>query len=169
MKKILLLSDTHGCNEDSILKHVKTADEVWHAGDWGNMDLVNSIEALNKPIRGVYGNIDGQSIRQQFPLSNVFDCEGLSVLMHHIGGYPGHYKPGVKTLIKSSTAKVFISGHSHILRVMKDPELNILFINPGAAGRHGFHHMRTMIQFEISNGQIHNMAVIELGKRSALQ
>ena len=169
MKKILLLSDTHGCNEASILKHVEKADEVWHAGDWGNMDLIKSIESLNKPIQGVYGNIDGQDIRQIFPLTNSFECEGLSVIMHHIGGYPGHYKPGVKQLIKSSGAKVFISGHSHILRVMKDPDIPILFINPGAAGRHGFHHMRTMIQFNIDNAQIKDMAVIELGKRSAIQ
>ncbi len=168
MKKILLLSDTHGCAEPDILKHAAKADEVWHAGDWGTAELSKLFEAAGKTVRGVWGNIDGQELRNLYPENNLFECEGVKVHMTHIGGYPGKYNPVVLKSLKLSTPGLFICGHSHILRVMRDKNLNdMLFMNPGAAGRHGFHHMRTMLSFDIGNGQVKNVAVIELGKRTA--
>jgi putative phosphoesterase len=168
VKKILLLSDTHSCAEDDIIRHFGEADELWHAGDWGDISLNNKMEATGKTIRSVYGNIDGQGIRSIFPALNIFVCEGLKVLMTHIGGYPGKYNSGIRSLLKKENPGLFICGHSHILRVMRDPEHgNMLFMNPGAAGRHGFHHMRTMLKFTIENALIKDVAVIELGKRTA--
>ncbi|MEX0595279.1 MAG: metallophosphoesterase family protein [Candidatus Paceibacterota bacterium] len=168
LKKILLLSDTHGCSEDDIVKHFKDADELWHAGDWTNLTLNTLMEKTGKPIRGVWGNVDGHEIRAIYPLHNKFVCEGLKVWMTHIGGYPGKYNPKIRVQLQSNPPDIFICGHSHILKVMRDPKLNnMLCINPGAAGRHGFHLMRTMIKFEMHEGKIQNMAAIELGKRTA--
>ena len=168
MKKILLLSDTHSCIEPDIIKHFAAADELWHAGDWGLVALSDMAEQTGKPIRSVWGNIDGQDIRARYPLHNRFECEGVRVWMTHIGGYPGNYNPKLLPELKSDTPDVFICGHSHILRVMRDKNhKNMLVMNPGAAGRHGFHVMRTMLQFELDKGQIKNVAVIELGKRTA--
>lgn len=168
MKKILLLSDTHGCTEPDILRHFDDADELWHAGDWGNNKLSDIMEKTGKPLQSVYGNIDGQELRMRYPLNNNFECEGLKVYMTHIGGYPGRYSSGIKTVLRNIKPDLFICGHSHILRVMRDPEIdNMLFMNPGAAGRHGFHQMRTMLKFKIENGKILDVAVIELGKRTA--
>ncbi len=169
MKKILLLSDTHFCVEKDILKYFDAADELWHAGDWGNAELSDMMEKTGKPIRSVYGNIDGQDIRQRYPLINQFECEGIKVYMTHIGGYPGKYSPGIAGQLRQTQADLFIAGHSHILRVMRDATSsnNMLFMNPGAAGRHGFHIMRTMLTFDIHQGKISNVAVIELGKRTA--
>ncbi|MBC7425028.1 MAG: metallophosphoesterase family protein [Bacteroidia bacterium] len=165
--KILLLSDTHSCIEKDIMKHVQVADEVWHAGDWGNKTLSDMISAI-KPVRSVYGNVDGEDIRMLYPLNNRFNCEGLSILMTHIGGYPGHYSKPAREEIKAERPDIFICGHSHILRVMKDPALNnMITINPGAAGRHGFHNMRTMIRMEILKHKITLMEVIELGTRTS--
>lgn len=168
MKKILLLSDTHSCAEPDILKHFAEADELWHAGDWGNTELSDLMEKTGKPIRGVRGNIDGTDIQVRYPFDNRFECEGLQVWMTHIGGYPGKYNPKVVKELRSHTPGLFICGHSHILRVMRDNSLGgMLFMNPGAAGRHGFHHMRTMLKFEIADGKVNQVAVIELGKRTA--
>jgi putative phosphoesterase len=167
MKKILLLSDTHGYLDDAIIEHVNAADEVWHAGDIGSVNVCDKISKL-KPLKGVFGNIDDHVIRKIFPLTNVFDCEGLRVSMIHIGGYPGRYATSVKDFIKQTNPQLFICGHSHILRVMRDPQLNLIHMNPGAAGIHGFHKVRTMIRFKIENASIKDVEVIELGQRGSL-
>lgn len=165
MKKIVLLSDTHGYLDEHILKFCKEADEIWHAGDWGP-HVEDGLMKLGKPLRGVYGNIDDHSLRILFPEVLRFECEGVKVIIKHIGGYPGHYAPGVKAMLSQETPKIFISGHSHILRVMRDPAINgLLHINPGAAGIHGFHKVRTMVNFKIDSGKIFELNAIELGNR----
>jgi putative phosphoesterase len=166
LKKIVLLSDTHGYIDEHILKYCSESDEIWHAGDWGS-GVNEKLEDLNKPIRGVYGNIDGQMIRTIYPETNRFECQGMKILIKHIGGYPEHYAAGVKQVLKIERPDIFISGHSHILKVMRDKQLDgLLHINPGAAGVHGFHKVRTMINFKIENGKAFDMNVIELGLRS---
>ncbi len=140
---------------------------MWHAGDIGNIELCNEIEKL-KPLKAVYGNIDNQDIRKTYPENLIFNCEEVKVLITHIGGYPNKYPARVKELLKQHQPKLFICGHSHILKIMFDKELNLLHVNPGAAGVHGFHHIKTAVQFEIEKSEIKNMAVIELGKRSSL-
>lgn len=168
MKKILLLSDTHSCIEKDIQRHFADADELWHAGDWGNSALNDLMEKTGKPIKSVYGNIDGNDIRQIYPKDNIFTCEGIKVYITHIGGYPGKYSSGIPASLRNEKPDLFICGHSHILRVMRDPNMhNMLFMNPGAAGRHGFHIMRTMLKFKIDGNKISDVAVIELGKRTA--
>lgn len=166
--KILLLSDTHSYIDDAMRKHADWSDEIWHAGDWGQFSVYEELKAI-KPVRGVYGNIDGQDIRSVCPLHNRFVIEGLHVWMTHIGGYPGRYNPKIRAAIQASPPGLFISGHSHILKIIRDPKLGLLHMNPGAAGIHGFHKMRTMIRFEVNTGRILNPAVIELGPRSSLQ
>ena len=163
--KILLLSDTHSHIDDAIKKHAGWADEIWHAGDWGNIKVLEELRKI-APVRGVYGNIDGQDIRAEMPLHEKFTIEGLNVWITHIGGYPGYYNPQIRQLITKNVPGLFISGHSHILKVMRDPKLGLLHMNPGAAGLHGFHKMRTMIRFEVKQGKVENPAVIELGPRS---
>ncbi|WP_299712039.1 metallophosphoesterase family protein [uncultured Tenacibaculum sp.] len=163
MKKILLLSDTHSYIDDQILKFVKQADEVWHAGDIGNLRVTDTIKE-HKPLRAVYGNIDDAEARAEFPLNNAFEVEGVTVWMTHIGGYPGRYKPRVYKELQENRPKLYICGHSHILKVQFDKQFNLLHINPGAAGKHGFHKVRTMIRFELNSGEIQNMEVIELAK-----
>jgi len=164
MKKILLLSDTHSYIDDSILKYVKQADEVWHAGDIGNIEVTDIISKI-KPVRAVYGNIDNNIVRTEFPLDNKFELEGVAVWMTHIGGYPNRYDYRIKEEITKNPPKIFISGHSHILKVIYDKKLNLLHLNPGAAGKHGFHKIRTMLRFEIHKGNITNLEIIELEKR----
>ena len=164
MKKILLLSDTHSFIDDQILKFVKQADEVWHAGDIGDLKVTDTIKKL-KPLRAVYGNIDNKDARAEFPLNNRFEIENTSVWITHIGGYPKKYNQRVREVLQLNPPKIFICGHSHILKVQFDKEFNLLHINPGAAGKHGFHKVRTMVRFELDNGEIKNMEVIELGKR----
>ena len=164
MKKILLLSDTHNHLDDTILKYVKLADEVWHAGDIGDLAVTDTIKKL-KPLRAVYGNIDDGKARLEFPLHNRFQCEGVDVWITHIGGYPGKYNQEIRSEIRQNPPKLFICGHSHILKVQFDKELNLLHMNPGAAGKHGFHQVRTMLQFEIEGDKIQNLNVIELGNR----
>jgi len=164
MKKILLLSDTHSYIDDQILKFVKQADEVWHAGDIGNLKVTDTIKKI-KPLRAVYGNIDDNNARAEFPLDNKFTIEGVSVWITHIGGYPNAYKPRVREELQKKTPKIFISGHSHILKVQYDKKFNLLHLNSGAAGKHGFHKIRTMLRFELDKGEIKNMEVIELAKR----
>ncbi|MCB9250967.1 MAG: metallophosphoesterase family protein [Flavobacteriales bacterium] len=168
MKKILLLSDTHGYMDKTILKYCAECDEIWHAGDWG-VGVNEALENTGKLIRGVYGNIDGTDIRTIYPEVSRFSCEGLMVLMKHIGGYPKKYSFGVKQQITENKTDIFISGHSHILKIMRDIELNnLLHLNPGAAGKHGFHLMRTMLNFKLDSGRVFDMNVIELGKRAEI-
>lgn len=164
MKKILLLSDTHSHLDNQILKHVKQADEVWHAGDIGIIDVADQIKAL-KPFRAVYGNIDDKTVRADYPLDLKFTLEGVSVWMTHIGGYPNKYNPRIREEIKATPPKLFISGHSHILKVQFDQKLNLLHMNPGAVGKHGFHKVRTMLRFQIDKAEIKNLEVIELETR----
>ena len=164
MKKILLLSDTHSFIDAQILKYVKQADEVWHAGDIGKLSVTDAIKEL-KPLRAVYGNIDDNEARAEFPLDNKFTVENISVWITHIGGYPNKYNQRVREDLKVNSPKIFISGHSHILKVQYDKKLNLLHLNPGAAGKHGFHHIRTMLRFQIDKDEIKNLEIIELEKR----
>lgn len=163
MKKILLLSDTHSYIDDAIIKYVKQADEVWHVGDIGSLEVTDSIKAL-KPLRAVYGNIDDEKARLEFPLDNRFMCENVDVWMTHIGGYPNRYNVRIRDLIKQNPPQLFISGHSHILKVMPDKKLNLLHMNPGAAGKHGFHNVRTMLRFIIDGKKLESLEVIEFKK-----
>lgn len=164
MKKILLLSDSHSFIDERILDYGRQADEIWHCGDFGNLEVVEQLEKI-KPLRGVYGNIDGTEIRKIFPEVLRFKCEEVEVLMIHIGGYPGRYSPLAKKEIEAQPPKLFISGHSHILKAMFDQKNNLLHLNPGAMGKTGWHQMRTMMRFEINKDQIENLEVIELGKK----
>ena len=163
LKKILLLSDTHSYIDDRILKHVKNADEVWHAGDIGNLKVTDTIKKL-KPLRAVYGNIDDAQARMEFPLDNRFICEGVDVWITHIGGYPGKYNQRVRAAIYANPPKLYITGHSHILKVMTDKKTGLLHMNPGAVGTHGFQQVRTMLRFTIDAGKIDNLEVIEFKK-----
>ena len=164
MKKILLLSDTHSFIDEQILKYVKLADEVWHAGDIGSIEVTDEIKKY-KPLKAVYGNIDNSVIRSEFPLDQKFVSEGVAVWMTHIGGYPNNYNIRIKDELKQSSPKIFISGHSHILKVIYDKKLDLIHLNPGAVGKHGFHKIRTMLRFEIDQGAIKNLEIIELEKR----
>ena len=164
MKKILLLSDTHSFIDEKILKYVRLADEVWHAGDIGDLAVTDEIKKL-KPLRAVYGNIDNDKARMEFPLNNRFFCEGVEVLITHIGGYPGKYNQAIRDELKNNPPKLFICGHSHILKVQFDKTLNLLYMNPGAAGIHGFHQVRTMLRFEIDGEQIKALEIIEMEKK----
>lgn len=160
MKKILLISDTHGYIDEKIVKYANKVDEIWHAGDIGDISVSDKLKKI-KPLRGVYGNIDDQKIRAEFPLHNRFICEKVNVWITHIGGYPKKYNPKILEELKSNPPDLFICGHSHILKVMNDKELDLLHINPGAIGKHGLHSVRTMIQFEINGKKIENLSVIE--------
>lgn len=160
-QKILLLSDTHGYIDEKILNYCKNADEVWHAGDIGNHEVTDKIKEVSV-LRAVYGNIDDKNIRSEFPLDQKFTIEGVSVWITHIGGYPYRYNPRVKESILLRPPKLFISGHSHILKVQYDKKLKLLHMNPGAAGKHGFHKVRTMLRFEIENTEIKNLEIIEM-------
>jgi len=161
LKKILLLSDTHAHIDERILYYAKQADEIWHAGDIGVLAVTDQLSEI-KPLRAVFGNIDNAEIRKEFPLHNRFMCEDIDVWITHIGGYPGKYSPAVKEEIKKNPPKLFISGHSHILKVMNDKSLNLLHMNPGAAGKQGFHQKRTMLRFKIDGKEIKDLEVIEL-------
>ena len=160
MIKILLLSDTHSYIGNDILKYVKQVDEVWHAGDIGDIKVTDAIKTL-KPLRAVYGNIDNAEIRVEFPVHNRFKCEEVDVWITHIGGYPNRYDIRIREAIKQNPPDLFISGHSHILKVMPDKKLNLLHMNPGAIGTHGLHNARTMLRFEIDRKKIQNLEVIE--------
>jgi uncharacterized protein len=167
VKKILLISDTHNYLEPKLIKHIQAADEVWHAGDIGTADVCKSIERL-KPLKAVYGNVDGQDIRIHYPENLIFNCEDVKIFITHIGGYPGKYPSKIKHQLIEHTPTLFICGHSHILKVMHDKELNVLHMNPGACGVHGFHLVKTALKFEIEGKEIKNLAVIELGNRASL-
>ena len=160
MKKILLISDTHGYIDEKIIKYANKVDEIWHAGDIGDISVTDKLKKI-KPLRGVYGNIDDQKIRTEFPLHNRFICEKVNVWITHIGGYPKRYNPKILEELKLNPPDLFICGHSHILKVINDKELDLLHMNPGAIGKYGLHRVRTMIQFEINGKKIENLSVIE--------
>ncbi len=160
MKRIGLLSDTHGYLHPEMERIFKECDEIWHAGDFGNYDVVAGLQAM-KPLTGVFGNIDGQDIRLSFPKYQRFWCEEVDVLMTHIGGYPGNYAPEVRNILQTKPPKLFISGHSHILKVQYDQRFKFLHINPGAAGKNGFHKVITMIRFTINSALIKDLEVVE--------
>jgi putative phosphoesterase len=164
MIRIGLISDTHGYLDDAVFKHFEQCDEVWHAGDFGNNELIEQLKAF-KPLRGVYGNIDGTDIRMEFPEVLRFTCEEVSVLMIHIGGYPGKYTPLAKAQLSAQPTQLFISGHSHILKVIYDDKLRCLHMNPGAAGKSGWHKVRTLIRFVIDGKDMKQCEVIEMGPR----
>ena len=163
--QIGLISDTHGYVDEQILQHLSACDEIWHAGDFGSLSVSDALATV-KPLRGVYGNIDDAAIRAIHPKNQRFICAGLDVLMTHIGGYPGRYNPEVRQQIQLNPPQLFICGHSHILKIMSDKSYGLLHINPGAAGRHGFHKVRTIVTFTINQGKITDLKVIELGKRA---
>jgi putative phosphoesterase len=166
MTRIGLISDTHGYLDEAVFKHFKDCNEIWHAGDFGNIALAEQIAAeTGLPVKGVYGNIDGQDIRSVFPEILRFNCEEVKVYMKHIGGYPKKYAPGVKKELQVNQARLFISGHSHILKIIYDKELGCLHINPGAAGKQGWHQVRTVVRFTVDGTNIKDCEVIELGKR----
>jgi len=164
MKTIGLISDTHGYLDEAVFKHFENCDEIWHAGDFGTIEIADRLNAF-KPLRGVYGNIDGQDIRSKYPEHLKFDCEELKVWITHIGGYPGRYSPGIREEIYRNPPGLFISGHSHILKVIYDKKINCLHLNSGAAGKQGWHKVRTLLRFCISGEKIHNLDVIELANR----
>lgn len=164
MKRIGLLSDTHGYLDEAVYKHFEQCDEIWHGGDFGTAEVAEQLKKI-KPLKGVYGNVDGNDIRTEFPEVEKFLCEDVKVLMIHIGGYPGRYRPLAKTEIISFKPKIFISGHSHILKIMYDEKFQCLHINPGAAGRQGWHKVRTLVRFTIDGSNIKDCEVIELGKK----
>ena len=164
MKRILLLSDTHSHMDDAILKYVALADEVWHAGDIGNLIVTDTIKKV-KPLRAVYGNIDDDKARLEFPLHLRFLCEDVDVWITHIGGYPGKYNPVLRSEMQRNPPKLFICGHSHILKVQFDKTHQLLHMNPGACGIYGFHQVRTMLRFEIDGDKIQNLEIIELGNK----
>lgn len=161
MKRIGLLSDTHGYWDERYLKYFEECDEIWHAGDIGSKEVMDRLAGF-RPFRGVYGNIDGQDIRKILPETNRFTVEGADVIMKHIGGYPGKYDNSIKKVLQESSPNLFISGHSHILKVKYDNELGLLHINPGAAGKYGFHTVRTLVRFNINNCNFSDLEVIEL-------
>ena len=164
MKQIGIISDTHSYLDEAIFHHFDCCDEIWHAGDFGNMEVVERLQDF-KPLKGVWGNIDGATVRQSFPERLRWTCEGVNVFMIHIGGYPGKYAPSVKSELLAHPPQLFISGHSHILKVMFDETIKCLHINPGAAGREGWHKVRTIIRLKIDAGNMYDCEVIELGKR----
>ncbi|MDB5127198.1 metallophosphoesterase family protein [Mucilaginibacter sp.] len=163
MTRIGLISDTHSYLDDAVFKHFENCDEIWHAGDFGNIELADKLAAF-KPLRGVYGNIDGKDIRDVYPEHLRFMCEKVDVWMTHIGGYPDKYAPDVKREIYTKPPGLFISGHSHILKVIYDKKINCLHLNPGAAGKQGWQKVRTLIRFSITDEKIHTLDVIELHK-----
>ncbi len=167
MKRIGLLSDTHGYLDDRIIDYLSECDEIWHAGDIGNFETAGRLSEL-KPFRAVCGNIDGSDLRMNYPATLRFLSEAVNVLIVHIGGYPGHYAPEVRKELISFTPKLFISGHSHILKVIYDQKFQLLHINPGAAGIQGFHQIRTLVRFTIDNELIKEMEVVELGRKGII-
>lgn len=164
MTKVLLLSDTHGYIDENILSHAGEADEVWHAGDIGTSAVTDALRTKSR-LRAVYGNIDGGSLRNEFAELLAFEVEGVHVHMRHIGGYPPRYAKGVRAYLLQHPCDLFICGHSHILKVMRDDQPALLHMNPGAAGKHGFHQVRTMLRFSLAKGRVEDLEVIEMQPR----
>ncbi|MCB9192218.1 MAG: metallophosphoesterase family protein [Flavobacteriales bacterium] len=167
MKRIGLLSDTHGFIDPKLKKYLDSCDEIWHAGDIGDLAVTDTLASW-KPVRAVYGNIDGDKVRVVHPENQIFELEGVKVLITHIGGYPGRYTARVRDLIIQEKPKLYICGHSHILKVMFDKKHQVLHMNPGAAGVHGFHKVKTILRFSLQGGEIKDLEVIELGSRSSI-
>lgn len=164
MKRIGLISDTHGYLEESVFKYFATCDEIWHAGDIGSLELTDKLKDF-KPLKAVYGNIDDHKARVEFPKNYIENVEGCQILMTHIAGSMGKYNPEVRGLINLHKPSILICGHSHILKIAFDKQFNLLYINPGAAGNHGFHKVKTLLRFAIHEGKPKDMEVIELGRR----
>ena len=164
MKRIGVISDTHGTFDDTLRRFLQDVDEIWHAGDFGSLELADEIAAF-KPLRGVYGNVDGGTMRRVFKEFALFGSENKRVLMTHIGGYPRHYSPQAADMIRSSRPDIFVAGHSHILKVIYDPACKLLHINPGAAGEYGFHKVRTAVRFTIDGDDIRDMEIGEWPRR----
>ena len=164
MKKIGIISDTHAWWDDRYAQHFADCDEVWHAGDIGSDELADKLEAIAPVFRAVCGNVDGASLRRRFKEMEIFEVEGVKVVMTHIGGYPGKYAPGIRQRLELSQPKLFVCGHSHILKVMYDKDYNLLHINPGAAGRQGFHRVSTLVRFTIDGGKPGNVEILDFPK-----
>lgn len=171
MTRIGLIADTHGWLDESVFKHFESCHEIWHAGDFGDIEIAEKLSNLQGVdgdriiLRGVYGNIDGYDIRNRYPQKLSWNCEDVKIYMTHIGGHPGRYAPGIKQELVNQKAKLFICGHSHILKVIYDDKIGCLHMNPGAAGKIGWHKMKTIIRFSIEDNNIKDCVVIELGKR----
>ncbi len=161
MTRVGLLSDTHGFCDDNLLEALRECDEIWHAGDVGHESVLHKLNALGKIFRGVYGNIDGKDIRIQLDKELLFAVDGCTIWMTHIGGYPGRYARGIREKLEEIRPDVFICGHSHILKVMPDKKLKLLHLNPGAVGKEGFHKARTILRFNIDQGKIRDLEVVE--------
>ena len=161
MTRIGLLSDTHNSLDPAVAEHFKNCDEIWHGGDFGIITIADSLKKI-KPLKGVYGNIDGYDVRSVYPEQLIFFCEEVKVMIRHIGGYPPRYNPETKKELLIHRPQLLISGHSHILKIMFDEKLNCLYMNPGAAGKHGWHKIQTLIRFAIDGKEIKNCEVIEL-------
>lgn len=166
MKKIGILSDTHSCWDDRYAAHFRDCDEIWHAGDVGDIDIIRRLEQVCPVVRAVRGNIDHGDVCRRCPESLEFTVEGVSVFLTHIGGYPGRYAPGIRQHLGHSGPRIMVAGHSHILKLMPDRELNLLHINPGAAGYHGWQKQRTLVRLTLDAGTIAGLEVIELGRRT---
>ena len=163
MKKILLISDTHSYIDERIIHYAKNVDQVWHAGDIGDINVMDSLKEVSN-VKAVHGNIDNNIIRKEYSENLRFKCEEVDVWITHIGGYPGRYSKKIKNIINDNPPDLFVCGHSHILKVINDKKLNLLHINPGAIGKQGFHKVRTMVKFEISKKEINNLEIIEFKK-----
>lgn len=164
MRKIGLLSDTHGYLDPSVFQYFQDCDEIWHAGDIGSVEIIEQLSNF-KPLKAVFGNIDDQAVRQLCPEHQRFQCEQVDVWITHIGGYPGRYSSLVSRELKANPPTLFIAGHSHIVKVQYDKNLKLLHLNPGAVGKQGWHTVRTLMRFEINGDRIENLELIELGKR----
>jgi len=167
MTRVGIISDTHGWLDDNVFKHFDKCNEIWHAGDFGSLEVAVKLAAF-KPLKGVYGNIDDSKLRNVYPEQIVFDCEEVKVMMRHIGGSPPKYNPETKKQLLVQRPNLFISGHSHILKVMFDNAINCLHINPGAAGNQGWHKMRTIVRLVVDGNHMKDCEVIELGQRGKL-
>jgi uncharacterized protein len=167
MTRIALLSDTHSYFDPKLPEYLSECQEIWHAGDIGDISVINQLTDI-KPVKAVFGNIDDKSAQAQFPEDLWMETEGFTIWMTHIGGVPPHYNPRINKILKEKTPDIFICGHSHILKIIRDKERNMLYINPGAAGQHGFHHIKTLVRFELHQKEIKNMEVVELGKRGKI-
>lgn len=167
--KIGILSDTHSCWDDRFAEHLGSCDEIWHAGDIGDLDTLRRLTAIGPKVRAVCGNIDPGPVRRMCPELLDFEVAGARVLMTHIGGYPGRYAPGMRNLIVQRRPTIMVAGHSHLLKVMMDRELGCLHINPGAAGHHGWQQVRTLVRLQIDDGRPHDLEVIEMGPRTMMK